>query len=529
MKGLISRSVVLFLVVYIVLAAGYYLMHEHQKPEILTGLKSSTSSPILGKSGVHLLEMRDVCIPTSDGFILLGNMPANAASKHSISTTTANKHVKHFVLKLDSKGKDVWKYQFSTENSTELNSAMQMPNGDVVVSGHALEEPSVAPPKDDKLPEPSFIMRIDRFGKLVWLSKVSPYVPSIADADNGRVFVYQQNTNFTKVTLLDYSGRLRMQQVLGQSSSNDIKHVIEDYGVAANEQLALSRRIDNAMKRVGYLKYDVIYRVPIRGKEYTIDTRKATSSEGIVSLTRLDNNQKVDVLSVTGRKNVENSFTAKFVGSSQSVAWFTVEVNAASEAMNSDDSNSWTRQNWSALYVTDGHTARKLAELGRSFGAFDYDVSYTSRSDGSYVFYIKRGDRKSGALYAFNASDELLSRYQLPSDISNIQMHPSLNLVVVDTGEFGEASYKAYTASLPTVACPTVKLKGQTPGSRQVVMECATPGADIYYTTDGKSPSRNSTKYTGPVKLDGSAKLKACAFKKGLLPSICREAAIKAP
>lgn len=44
-----------------------------------------------------------------------------------------------------------------------------------------------------------------------------------------------------------------------------------------------------------------------------------------------------------------------------------------------------------------------------------------------------------------------------------------------------------------------------------VALTCATPGATIYYTTDGKTPTTRSTKYTGPIKIDVAKTIKAFA------------------
>ena len=51
-------------------------------------------------------------------------------------------------------------------------------------------------------------------------------------------------------------------------------------------------------------------------------------------------------------------------------------------------------------------------------------------------------------------------------------------------------------------------------------MTCATPGAEIRYTTDGRSPHSASLLYAAPVTLTNSAVLKARAFGAGLAGSL---------
>jgi LruC domain-containing protein len=52
-----------------------------------------------------------------------------------------------------------------------------------------------------------------------------------------------------------------------------------------------------------------------------------------------------------------------------------------------------------------------------------------------------------------------------------------------------------------------------------VTLSCATPGATIYYTTDGSTPNDHSTKYVSPFKLTKTAKVWAKAYKDGCSPS----------
>ena len=56
-------------------------------------------------------------------------------------------------------------------------------------------------------------------------------------------------------------------------------------------------------------------------------------------------------------------------------------------------------------------------------------------------------------------------------------------------------------------------------GSVRVSLSTKTQNAAIYYTTDGKSPTQLSKKYTGAFTLTGSILVKAKAFKNGKNPS----------
>jgi hypothetical protein len=71
-------------------------------------------------------------------------------------------------------------------------------------------------------------------------------------------------------------------------------------------------------------------------------------------------------------------------------------------------------------------------------------------------------------------------------------------------------------ASAAVVATPIFKPKAGTYAAAQsVTLSDATPGATIYYTTDGTTPTTSSTPYTAPIAVKKTDTLKAIAAAKG--------------
>ena len=79
-----------------------------------------------------------------------------------------------------------------------------------------------------------------------------------------------------------------------------------------------------------------------------------------------------------------------------------------------------------------------------------------------------------------------------------------------------------YTATFSqlTVALPTFSPNGGTStNSVSVTLACGTTGATIHYTTDGSTPTSNSTTYVSAITLSNSVTVNAIAFATGYAPS----------
>ncbi|HPL10699.1 MAG: chitobiase/beta-hexosaminidase C-terminal domain-containing protein [Bacteroidales bacterium] len=77
-----------------------------------------------------------------------------------------------------------------------------------------------------------------------------------------------------------------------------------------------------------------------------------------------------------------------------------------------------------------------------------------------------------------------------------------------------------FTGGNPSVAKPVfTPSAGQYFGPVEVTITCDTPGADIYYTTDGSDPTQSSNYYTAPVNISSTTTLKARAYAENLDPS----------
>ncbi len=84
----------------------------------------------------------------------------------------------------------------------------------------------------------------------------------------------------------------------------------------------------------------------------------------------------------------------------------------------------------------------------------------------------------------------------------------------------GDVAVMSYNGLSVDLVAPTASLKaGNYTGTKSVKLETTTEGAEIYYTTDGSTPTVKSTKYTKAISISKSCTLKAITVKDGVLVS----------
>jgi hypothetical protein len=157
------------------------------------------------------------------------------------------------------------------------------------------------------------------------------------------------------------------------------------------------------------------------------------------------------------------------------------------------------------LRYTDGTTVR----LTQSLSDWHTPQSYPGESIAASFAYRLTGsgslDTRSFQLYG----------YQFPLDptktLQSLTLPGNRNVVVLSL---------SVAAALATTATPTFSpLPGTFAAPQSIALSDGTPGASIYYTRDGTTPSVTSTPYAGPISVSTTTTLKAIALASGYSPS----------
>jgi hypothetical protein len=143
-----------------------------------------------------------------------------------------------------------------------------------------------------------------------------------------------------------------------------------------------------------------------------------------------------------------------------------------------------------------------------SFGGIA-TVSITDATSGSSIFYTTDG---SAPVPGSGTTKQYTTALSLTSTTT-------LNVMATAPGDTNSATATA-TYTVQAAATPVFSPKAGTILTTQAItISDTTSGASIYYTTNGSTPTINSTLYTGPVTVAKTTTFKAIAISAGFAPS----------
>jgi uncharacterized repeat protein (TIGR03803 family) len=148
----------------------------------------------------------------------------------------------------------------------------------------------------------------------------------------------------------------------------------------------------------------------------------------------------------------------------------------------------------------------------------------TYNSDGTiYELIPSGGSWTEKVLYDFD--DHAMNDGFNPAGNLTLDAHANLYGVSTKGGTNSEGTAFKFPAPVPKAATPTFSpVAGiYAPGTAVRILD-STPGADIYYTTDGDTPTETSTKYKEPIEVSKTETIKAVAFATGYTESAASSA-----
>jgi glucosylceramidase len=158
-----------------------------------------------------------------------------------------------------------------------------------------------------------------------------------------------------------------------------------------------------------------------------------------------------------------------------------------------------------------------ISPSGGSFAALQ-SVTLADSTPGASIYYTTNGATPTTAS-------------SLYSGAITVSASETIEAVAVATGYTSSAVASAtFTISLPAAATPTFSpAAGTFSAPQSVTLADATPGASIYYTTDGSTPTTSSALYTTPFALSSTTTINAIAVASGYATSAVASAIFTFP
>jgi Chitobiase/beta-hexosaminidase C-terminal domain/Legume lectin domain len=169
-------------------------------------------------------------------------------------------------------------------------------------------------------------------------------------------------------------------------------------------------------------------------------------------------------------------------------------------------------------------TGNQLDVYGLLSGATQTSVPSFSPASGTYTgpqnVTITDATTNSTIYYTTDGSPATISSNVYTGPIS-VAASKTINAIATSAGLLASSQASAiYTITLPQAATPAFSPAAGSYGSTQsVVLSDTTPGATIYYTTNGSTPTTASTVYSTPISVSATQTIKAIATASGYAAS----------
>src|ERR1700688_3976340 len=156
-----------------------------------------------------------------------------------------------------------------------------------------------------------------------------------------------------------------------------------------------------------------------------------------------------------------------------------------------------------------------ISSNGSSNGIVWDVLSSAYTSGGSAVLLAHVATNVSNTLYSSNQN----SSRDYPGGAVKFAV-PTVTNGKVYVGTSNYLSVYGLLGAAPLASAPVLNPGGENfSGSVSVAITDSTPGASIFYTTNGSTPTTSSTKYSGPINVTATGTIKAIASASGYQPS----------